>query len=124
MTSTAAPTPEEKDETELREAEAKIKEIVSLMREGHRRDKADKTLEDARSKREEHHMDKVSAFHKHEGNHNITTTKHTKSLLELADALKIRIKLGQYALELEDSLNRAATRQVEVLERMLKRSKY
>ena len=49
---------------------------------------------------------------------------HTKTALDLAERLKRRIQLGQYALELEDSLSRLSERYVAVLERMLERSRY
>lgn len=117
-------TAEQKDEIDLREAESKIKEIMQLMKDGHHREKADAELEKAREGRAGSEGDKTPAFHKHEGASVITTTKHTKSLLDLAETLKIRIKLGQHALELEDSLNRAAMKQVDILERQLKRARY
>jgi hypothetical protein len=49
---------------------------------------------------------------------------HTKTALDLAEQLKLRIQLGQYALELDDSLQRLSARYVDVLERMLGRSRY
>jgi SOS-response transcriptional repressor LexA len=54
----------------------------------------------------------------------IPMTQHTSAHLKLASALKLRIRLGEYALELEDSLSRLAEEQVEVLERQLKRARY
>lgn len=124
MSAKPKPTQEELDEQELREVESKIKELISLMREGHHREKADEGLAKARDNHENNKNDKTAAFHRHEGGKHITTTNHTKSVLELAEALKLRIQLGQYALELEDSLNRAAVKQVEILERQLKRARY
>jgi hypothetical protein len=49
---------------------------------------------------------------------------HTHTKLELADTLKTRIKLGQYAANLEDSLRRLSERHVAVLERILQRARY
>ena len=49
---------------------------------------------------------------------------HTKTGLDLAEQLKLRIQLGKYALELDDALERLTTRYVAVLERMLARSRY
>jgi hypothetical protein len=49
---------------------------------------------------------------------------HTKTTLDLAEQLKLRIQLGKYAKELDNSLERLSARQVAVLERMLGRSRY
>jgi hypothetical protein len=49
---------------------------------------------------------------------------HTKTALDLAETLKLRIKLGQYARELDDSLERLSQRYVAVLERKAGRSRY
>jgi hypothetical protein len=48
----------------------------------------------------------------------------TKTALDLAEQLKLRIQLGKFALELDSSLERLSTRYVAVLERMLGRSRY
>lgn len=116
-------TPEEKDEEELREVEAKIKEVVGLMSKGHQRDEVDKRLKRARTRRDDHHGDKSSAFHISEQGH-AATTKHTETKLALAEALKLRIQMGQYAKNLDDTLERLSVRYVAVLERILGRARY
>ena len=58
------------------------------------------------------------------GAHHAATTMHTKTALDLAEQLKLRIKLGQYARELDDSLERLSLRYVAVLERTLGRSRH
>jgi hypothetical protein len=125
--STAKPTKEELDEERLREIEAKIKELTQLIAEGHDRPGADKRLEAARASRDKQKGNhKERTFHKEDrgSGRPIATSQHTSAHLSLASALKLRIRLGEYALELEDSLARLAEEQVEVLERKLKRARY
>jgi hypothetical protein len=116
-------TPEEMDEEELREVEGKIKEVLDLMTARHHRDRTDEKLEAARVKRDEHTGNRQPVYHI-QGTHHAATTMHTKTALDLAEQLKLRIQLGKYALELDNSLERLSTRYVAVLERMMGRSKY
>ena len=119
------PTQEELDDERLREIETKIKELVSLMGERTDRDQANEKLQGAREVREQHRGNKKqNVFHKHEGGKPISVNMDTKSALDLTEALKKRIKLGEYALDLQDSLNRLAVEQVDILERCLKRARY
>ena len=122
--STKKPTPEEKDQEELREVEAKIKEVVELMTERHSRERVDESLAVAREKRDQHNGDTTRTFRFLGKRKNIETTVHTRAHMELADVLKTRIQLGQYAADLEDSLRRLSERHVEILERILSRSRY
>jgi 3-mercaptopyruvate sulfurtransferase SseA len=123
MTTKPEKTPEERDEEELREIESKIKEVMELMAKGHKRDEVDKRLSDARLRRDAHHGDKTSAYHIASSGH-VPTTRHTESKIALAEQLKLRIQLGQYARNLDDTLERLSARHVDVLERILKRSRY
>lgn len=116
-------TPEELDEEERREVESKLKEVLDLMTARHHRDRVDDALQAARIRRDEHAGNKQAVFHITSAHH-APTTMHTKTALDLAEQLKLRIQLGQYARELDDSLERLSTRYVAVLERMLKRSRY
>lgn len=116
-------TPEELDEEELREVEGKIREVLELMTGRHHRERVDQSLLEARIKRDEHAGNTQSVYHM-TGSHHVATTMHTKTALDLAEQLKLRIQLGKFALELDDSLQRLSTRYVDVLERMLKRSRY
>lgn len=120
------PTQEELDEQRLREIEARLKELAQLMTEGKDRPTADTKLEEARLARDEHsgnHRERVF-YRTQTSQRPITVSQHTRSHLELAEALKLRIRLGEYALDLGDSLQRLAEEQVEVLERVLKRARY
>jgi len=116
-------TPEELDEEELREVEGKMKEVLELMTGRHDRGKTDEKLETARARRDEHAGNRQPVHHI-KGGHHAATTMHTKTTLDLAEQLKLRIQLGKYAKLLDDSLERLSARQVKVLERMLKRSRY
>ena len=107
----------------MREVEGKIKEVVGLMSEGHRRDDVDERLALARERRDMHHGDRTSTFHITQQGH-AATTMHTQTKLALAETLKLRIQLGQYARELDDALERLSVRYVAVLERILGRSRY
>ena len=124
MSKTPAPkTPEELDEEELREVEAKIKEVLDLMTARHHRDRVDERLETARARRDENAGNSQAVFHV-SGSHHVPTTMNTKTALDLAELLKLRIRLGQYARELDESLERLSARHVAVLERMLGRARY
>lgn len=123
MSKESPKTPEEMDEEELREIEGKLKEVVGLMAEGHHRDEVDKRLSMARERRDLHHGDRTSTFHITQQGH-AATTMHTQTKLALAETLKLRIQLGQYARELDDTLERLSVRYVAVLERILGRSRY
>jgi hypothetical protein len=121
------PTQEELDEERLREIEAKVKELLQLISDGHDRERADAALGEARARRDEQAGNRRErTYHKEDKatNKAIPMTQHTSAHLKLASALKLRIRLGEYALELEDSLARLAEEQVEVLERKLKRARY
>jgi hypothetical protein len=116
-------TQEELDEEELREVEAKIQEVLGLMSARHSRDSVDDELVKARARVDEHRGSGQSVYHQSKQGH-VATTMHTHTRLELAGTLKTRIRLGQYAGNLEDSLRRLSERHVEVLERILERSRY
>jgi hypothetical protein len=120
-------TQEEKDLQELREVESKIKEVLELMTQRHTRENTDEKLQVARARRDEARGDSQSTFYRVRGSSAkamVPTSMHTHSHLELGEVLKTRIKLGQYAADLEDSLRRLSERHVEVLERILERARY
>jgi hypothetical protein len=119
----AEKTPEELDEEELREVEGKMKEVLELMTGRHDRERTDEKLGTARARRDEHKGNRQPVHHI-KGGYHAATTMHTKTTLDLAEQLKLRIQLGKYAKLLDDSLERLSARQVAVLERMLKRSRY
>ena len=123
------PTQEELDEERLREIEARIKELTRLIADGHDRTGADAKLQAARDQRDEqkgNHRER--AFYREQLEKGpgkpIAVTQHTRAHLELASALRLRIRLGEFALDLGDSLGRLAEEQVEVLERKLKRARH
>lgn len=114
-------TPEQLDEEELGAVEGEIREVMNLMTERHNRSKADEDLRVARARRDRFLGDKQSVFHIRDNKH-ITTTMHTKTALDLADQLKLRIQLEKHDPELDDALERLSSRYVAVLERILGRS--
>ncbi len=114
---------EDLDEQELREIDAKIKEVMGLMTDRHHREIVDEQIESARNRRAQCTGDRQGVYHI-TPTHHIATDLHTSSNLHLAEKLKIRIQLGKYALDLNDTLHRLTERQVEVLERILARSRY
>jgi sulfopyruvate decarboxylase TPP-binding subunit len=116
-------TQEELDEEELREIEGKIHEILELMTKRKSRDETDEILSRARQSAEESTNNPMQVIHIHKSYH-APTTMHTKTRLDLAEHLKTRISLGKYARKLDDSLRRLSERYVEVLERILTRSRY
>ena len=116
-------TKEELDQERLREVEARMKEVMDLLGKGASREKADAGLETARANQSKHAGNKMGVFHSH-GSAKIPLKMSTKTQLDLAEALKLRIRIGDFALELEDSLQRMAGEQVELLERELKRARH
>jgi hypothetical protein len=116
-------TPEELDEEELREVESTMKEVLDLMNARHHREKTDASLELARTRQLENAGNRQPVFHI-TSSHHVPTTMHTKSMLDLAEQMKVRIQLGKYALNLDDTLRRLSARHVNVLERILSRSRY
>ena len=124
----AKPTQEELDAERLREIESRIKELTQLISEGTNRTGADQKLQSARDQHDEHRGNKKErAYYRGAntgGGKPIPLSQHTRTHLELADALRLRIRLGGYAAELTDSLERLAEEQVEILERELKRARY
>ena len=117
------PTQEEKDEERMREIEAKIVDLTELLSSGTTRDAADASIGEARErvksgKGEPRPLLKV--YHEHKGKR-IATTRRTQSKLMLADALKMRIRVGRHAQDLEHALHVLVKEQVEILERQLER---
>jgi hypothetical protein len=114
-------TPEEQDEEELREVESELKDVLELMTARHGRDEADEVLHSKRGRRDDNAGNKEAVFHS-SGAHRVATSMQTKTELDLAEQLKVRIRLGRHALNLNDTLSRLSARYVAVLERMLTRS--
>jgi len=117
------PTQEEKDEERLREIEERVTDLIELLNTGTTRDSADDRVGEARErvksgKGEPRPLLKV--FHEHKGK-KIPTTRRTQSKLMLADALKMRIRVGKHAQDLEHALHILVKEQVEILERQLER---
>jgi hypothetical protein len=118
------PTQEEKDEERLREIEARIEDLTDLLSGGVSRESADRKIGDARdrvnsAKGEPRPLLRV--FHDH-GGKRISTTRRTQSKMHLADALKLRIRVGKHAQDLEHALHILVREQVEILERQLGRT--
>jgi len=117
------PTQEEKDEERLREIEERISDLTDLLSQGVTRDSADDRAHEHRErvksgKGEPRPLLKV--FHDH-GGKRIATTRRTQSKMMLAEALKLRIRVGKHAQDLEHALHILVKEQVEILERQLGR---
>jgi hypothetical protein len=117
------PTQEEKDEERLREIEERMTDLTDLLSEGVTRESADARVGEHRDrvksgKGEPRPLLKV--FHDH-GGKRIATTRRTQSKMMLAEALKLRIRVGKHAQDLEHALHILVKEQVEILERQLER---
>jgi hypothetical protein len=117
------PTQEEKDEERLREIEERVTDLVELLNTGTTRESADANIDEHRErvksgKGEPRPLLKV--YHEHKGK-KIPTTRRTQSKLMLADSLKMRIRVGKHAQDLEHALHILVKEQVEILERKLER---
>ncbi len=119
------PTEEEQDEERLREVEAKLEDLVDLLSHGVTRDSSDAKIDESRSrvasgKGESKPLLRV--FHQ-KGGRRLPTTRRTQSKMHLADALKLRLRVGQHAQDLEHALHLLVKEQVQILERQLARKK-
>jgi hypothetical protein len=117
------PTQEEKDEERLREIEERIEDLTELLSRGATRDSADDKVADSRERVKSGKGEPrpfLRVFHEH-GGKKIATTRRTQSKMMLADALKLRIRVGKHAQDLEHALHILVREQVEILERQLER---
>jgi hypothetical protein len=117
------PTEEEKDEERLREVEAKLEDLVDLLSRGVTRESADQRIHTARDrvasgKGESRPLLRV--FHD-QGGKRLPTTRRTQSKMHLAESLKLRLRVGQHAQDLEHALHTLVKEQVQILERQLGR---
>lgn len=118
------PTQEEKDEERLREIEAKLTDLVDLLHQGATRNAADERVRTARQRvasGEGESRPLLRVYHDHAGGKRIPTTRRTQSKMHLAEALKLRIRVGKHAQDLEHALHILVREQVEILERQLAR---
>ena len=120
------PTQAELDEQEIRELDGEIKEVLDLLEEGIDRDESTERVEKSRTAKDEHKGNSKEIFKKGSGGGGkpMRISMHNHSALEHADELKRRIKLGRHALDLQQSLANLLEKQIEVLERCAKRSRY
>ena len=118
------PTQEEKDEERMRELEAKIADLVEVLSSGTTRESADHSVSDAKDRVQTTQGEErpfLRVYHDH-GGKRIPTTRRTQSKMQLADALKRRIRVGKHAQDLEHGLHILVREQVEILERQLGRT--
>ena len=117
------PTQEEKDEQRLREIEERICDLTELLSGSVTRESADDRIGESRERVKSGKGEPrpfLRVFHEH-GGKKIATTRRTQSKLMLADALKLRIRVGKHAQDLEHALHILVREQVEILERQLER---
>jgi hypothetical protein len=117
------PTQEEKDEERLREIEARLSDLTDLLQQGVTRDSADERIRTARQRVDSGQGESrplLRVYHD-VGGKRISTTRRTQSKMHLADALKLRIRVGKHAQDLEHALHLLVREQVEILDRQLAR---
>ena len=100
---------------ELLDIEARIEELIALMRV----EMVDEKLEKARLLCVKHNCDWNPAYLLERKKGAVTTTRHTQVHLALGDILKTKIKLCQYTESLEDTLRRLSEQRLALLERIL-----
>lgn len=119
------PTAEEKDEERLREIEAKLTDLMELISGDVTRESADervKTAEERVDSTEGEERPLLKVFHD-SGGKKIKTTRRTQSKMHLAEALKLRLRVGKHAQDLEHALHILVREQVDILRRQLGRAK-
>lgn len=118
------PTQEERDVERLREVEARLSDIVDLLQRGATRESADDGVRTARQRVDSGEGEArplLRVYHDH-GGKRIATTRRTQSKMQLADALKLRMRVGGHPRDLEHALHLLVREQVEILERQLARA--
>jgi hypothetical protein len=118
------PSEEERDEQRLREVEGRIADLVDLLQQGATREASDARIHTARQRVDSgagEGRPLLRVFHDH-GGKRIPTTRRTQSKLQLAEALKLRLRAGKHAQDLEHALHILVREQVEILERQLARA--
>ena len=118
------PTQEEKDEERLREIEARITDLTDLLQQGASRDSTDERVRTARQRVDsgEGESRPLMRVYHDAGGKRIATTRRTQSKMQLAEALKLRLRVGKHAQDLEHALHVLVREQVEILDRQLARS--
>jgi len=119
------PTEEEKDDDRLREIESKLEDLTDLLAQGVTRDSADTKITTARDRVASGKNESkpfLRVFHE-KGGKRLQTTRRTQSKMHLAEALKLRLRVGQHAQDLEHALHVLVKEQVQILERQLARKK-
>lgn len=109
---------EQGPEERLREVESEIKEILDLMALGLNKQESTEEVGRKRKQRDEWKGSQRGVFLKH-GGAIVNTSMHSKTHLELGDALKHRLRLGRQALRLEEALARLVEERVALLEGMM-----
>ena len=118
------PTQEEKDEERLREIEARIADLTDLLQQGATRESADERVRVSRQRVDSGEGESrplLRVFHD-AGGKRIATTRRTQSKMQLAESLKLRLRVGKHAQDLEHALHILVREQVEILDRQLARS--
>lgn len=113
-------TREERDEREMREIEADMKEVLDLLTRRQSREEAGKRVDALRRTRDEHAQNPQQVMHI-AGGTSAPMTLGTKTRLDLAEGLKDSIALHRHHASLETALSGLSERYVAVLERMLAR---
>jgi hypothetical protein len=117
------PTQEDKDQERLMEIEQKICDLTDLLSDNVTRESADGKIDEFRERVKSGVGEPrpfLRVFHEH-GGKKISTTRRTQSKMMLAEALKLRIRVGRHAQDLEHQLHILVKEQVEILERQLER---
>ncbi len=107
--------PMSEHQTELRDVEGRIQEVITLMRV----ENIDEKLRKARLLRDKHNCDWSTAYLLEHKKGAVATTMHTHAHLALGDILKTKIKLCQYTESLENTLRRLSEQRLALLERTL-----
>jgi len=113
-------TREQKDERELREIEADMKEVLDLLTRRQSREEASRRVDTLRRTRDQHADSTQPVMHM-AGTTRAPTTQGTKARLDLAEGLKESIALHRHHESLETALSQLSERHVAVLERILAR---
>jgi hypothetical protein len=107
----------------LARIEERIEDLTDLISQRVTRQSADDNIQRARERVDSGKGEPrplLSVYHD-SGGKRIQTTRRTQSKMMLADHLKLRIRVGKHARDLEHALHILVREQVEILERQLER---
>jgi hypothetical protein len=111
---------EQEDQRLLMDNKAQIESIMQLAKEMNDRERAEEMVKEARERVSGNGVKSDRVFHDHKGKR-VAISRGASEHLGLGDALELLLRTRQHGADLHRTLEKAAERRVEILERILAR---